>query len=178
MRIAGPPLGKYNDPKRALLRAPQAMTEDIRQSKRLCRHLLSAVRLELNHTRPPRASVKPLHGLAQALHCSVLQNAEILNCSKTCEEQDPCRNTTDSLPLHMLWYPRLVRKKKMRKKRENWGFLGKFPQKEVFRELQKKVSLGKKSHRCYYYVKQKKKGKTGKSWLRKEGAMGKQQAMF
>lgn len=37
-----------------LPRAPQAMTEDSRQSQRLCGHL-SSVRLESNHTQPPRA---------------------------------------------------------------------------------------------------------------------------
>lgn len=98
-----PPLGKHNDTNRAPAEhhgLGQAEPETLDTSAQ-CNWY------QTTHGLPEH--VKSSHLLVQALHCSVLQNAEILNCSKTRWEQGLHRSTTEIL-LRMLCYPRLPRK--------------------------------------------------------------------
>lgn len=98
------PLGKHNDPNRA----PQSTPGHDRR-QRLCGHLSSVLLNQTTHCLPER--VKSLHLLVQALHYSLVLNAETLNCSKTHPKQALHRNSIEIFFLHMLCYPQLARKK-------------------------------------------------------------------
>lgn len=51
----------------------------------------------------------------------------------------------------MFCYPRLA-KKKNEEKNQELSLLGKWPQKEVLRDLQNKVNLREKGYTCNYYT--------------------------
>lgn len=111
-------LDKRNDPN-SPRRAPRAVTED--RGRAIDSVDISAQYDWNQTTHGLQEHVKSLHLLVQALHCSVLQNAEILNCSKTYWEQALHSNCTEIFLLRILCYPRLARKKQGKRRRAKFS---------------------------------------------------------